>query len=91
MIKQKKICSAVFVFLCALIMCGLALWSPDAEDTAEETAAQTEQTVPKTPLYAGILAEFQNNEMATLEKNKEMLVTAANRMANPEKDVYTFL
>lgn len=60
------------------------------EEKLEEAAAM-EQVMPATPLYAGILAEFQTNEMATLEKNKDILVAAANQMARPENSVYTFL
>lgn len=90
-IKQKRVCLAALALFFLVGISALALWPQEAGDTAEETAAQTEQIVPKTPLYAGILAEFQNNEMATLEANKEILVTAANRALHPENDVYTFL
>lgn len=50
-----------------------------------------EQMEPETTLYAGIFTEFEENEMAILRENKDIMDAAAERAAHPELYVYTFL
>lgn len=89
-IQQKKIISAILMFLFGIGIFTAAFWQEKGNKMAEETAL-TEETEPEILLYAGICAEFRQNEMVILEENREALAAAASRAEHPERYVYTFL
>lgn len=94
MVKRKKIFAAALLamFLLGLADISYSEWTMGGmRETPEETQAAAEMIAPKTSLYAGVLAEFCTNEMATLEEHKDVLVAAANYAAFPEAYTYTFL
>lgn len=57
---------------------------------AEKAVAEPEY-VPAVRLYAGIFTKLDGEEYAVIEKNKDILVAAANRGYFDESDVYSFL
>ena len=57
---------------------------------AEKAVAEPEY-VPAVRLYAGIFTKLDGEEYAVIEKNKDILVAAANRRYFDESDVYSFL
>lgn len=57
----------------------------------EQNIAKQVVAMPTTPLYAGITAEFQNNEIAHVVKHKEEIVAACAVVQNPEETVFSFL
>lgn len=88
--RKKKICRAGMLLAALIVLFGVVNWQDkQAQVALEEAKAELMRDVP--PLYAGILAEIRNNEMVTLEENKEALMAAAERAAHPEDYVYTFL
>lgn len=88
--KQKKVGASILIFLFGAGIFVTAFCQEKRMQMAEE-AVILEATIPKTPLYAGIYAEFQRNEMAILAENRDVLEAAAERALHPEAYVYTFL
>lgn len=66
------------------------LVSENDKAVADASATQPEY-VPAVKLYAGIFTKLDGEEYAVIEKNKDILVAAANRGYYQEADVYSFL
>ena len=84
--KQKEfIQGMIALILCVALFCSAAVSGKNdgSEWKMRHGGQKYEETGTdgrvQTPLYAGILAEFRANEMATLSDNQEILAKAAER------------
>lgn len=82
------------IAICVLLL--LMLVTGEKDDIAQNAVtAETESVIEPVQIqikrYAGILAEFENTEYVVIEKNKTLLVAAANADKHPEERVYSFL
>ena len=89
-IKQKRIFSAILIFLVIILLIFVGKINEKRQKDAEMAVKIETQAKLDSP-YAGILAEVYENEMQTLKDNKDILDAAAERAMHPEDAVYTFL
>lgn len=84
------------IFRTMLVVCGmislLVVCNWQKEFRLVQSTEEVKQEVNiTTELYAGVMAEFRNNEVAYVQENQELLVMAALEQKLTEDKVYTFL
>ncbi|MGN0352522.1 MAG: chaperonin [Roseburia sp.] len=89
--KKKRFFRTIVILCCAVGLITEVCYQEKTTDKEKIATKTTTDATVTTELYAGVMAEFRNNEVAYVQENQELLVMAALENELTEDKVYSFL